>query len=163
VTTVNAAPGSTCTDEILKLATAGATALAVAGPPALAANCLRAVARSPWRPLFGAVVAPSAVYGGLAEVPEALGARSIMALPSPTSLLAGAARFRATTDSTSYRALVSYAAAELAIDVARQAGEISVASVAAGTWRSDLLDLVGTTNRATTMVSAFLGTWLPLP
>ncbi|MGH9164470.1 MAG: hypothetical protein ACRDZW_03015, partial [Acidimicrobiales bacterium] len=163
VTKVFAPPGSNCTGEVLTLATSGATAMAVAGSPELAAECLRAVARSPWRPIVGALLAPSAAYAGLEAVPEALGARTIMALPWPASALAGAARFRATADSTSYRALVSYAATELAIDVARQAGRISVASVAAGIWRSDLLDLVGTVNRAPTLVTAILGTWLPLP
>ncbi|HVL92451.1 MAG TPA: hypothetical protein VM264_03825 [Acidimicrobiales bacterium] len=161
-TTVNARPGGTCAAEIQNLAAAGATALAIAGDADLAARCVKALARSTWRPAYGTVLAPSAAYAGIEKVPEAMGARTVLSLPWPTSLLPGAARFRATAESTSYRALVSYAATELAIDVARQAGDLSVASVAAGSWRSDLLDLVGLSSRMPIPVTAFLGTWLPV-
>ncbi|MEO6120613.1 MAG: hypothetical protein ABIW46_05245 [Acidimicrobiales bacterium] len=160
-TTVTARTGTTCAPELQALSAAGATALAVAGDPELAVRCLKALARSSWRPFYGTVLAPSSAYAGLEKLPEAMGARTVLSLPWPTSVLPGAARFRATTESTSYRALVSYAATELAIDVARQSGDLSVASVAAGAWRSDLLDLVGLSSRLPILVTAFLGTWLP--
>jgi ABC-type branched-subunit amino acid transport system substrate-binding protein len=150
----------TCALEIAALRRAGAVALAVAGNPELAAKCLRAAFAAAWLPAFGRILAPSAAYAGLQIMPEALGARTVLGLPWPTSTAPGAARFRATTESTSYRALVSYAATELAIDVARQQGVVSVESVHSGTWRTDLVDLSGLTNRVNTLVSAFLGTWL---
>ncbi|MGH9158316.1 MAG: ABC transporter substrate-binding protein, partial [Acidimicrobiales bacterium] len=161
-TTVGARPGTSCAPEISDLAAAGAAALAVAGDADLALRCLRALARSSWRPPYGTVLAPSAAYAGIEKLPEALGVRTVLALPWPTSLLPGAARFRASSETTSYRALISYAATELAIDVARQSGDLSVASVAAGTWRSDLLDLVGLSSRMPIVVTAILGTWLPV-
>lgn len=159
-TTVTANEAGTCGPEVSQLARSGAVALAVAGGPDLAAKCLRAAFAMAWRPAFGSVLAPSAAYAGLQSMPEALGARTVLALPWPTSMAPGALRFRSTTQSTSYRALVSYAAAELAIDVARQQGTVSVGSVGAGTWRSDLLDLAGLTSRVGSHVVAFLGTWL---
>ena len=159
-TTVTAQESGTCGPEVAQLAKAGAVALAVAGSPDLAAKCLRAAFRTAWRPAFGSVLAPSAAYAGLQAMPEALGARTVLGLPWPTSTAPGALRFRSTTQSTSYRALVSYAATELAIDVARQQGAVSLGSVESGLWRSDLFDLAGLTSRVTTHVVAFLGTWL---
>lgn len=160
ISSVVAQESGTCAPEIAALRRAGAVALAVAGNPQLAAKCLRAAFAAAWLPAFGRILAPSAAYAGLQTMPEALGARTVLGLPWPTSTAPGAARFRATTESTSYRALVSYAATELAIDVARQQGVVSVESVDAGTWRTDLVDLSGLTNRVNTLVSAFLGTWL---
>lgn len=159
-TSVVAQEAGTCAAEIATLRRAGAVALAIAGSPQLAAKCLRAAFAGAWLPAFGRILAPSAAYAGLQMMPEALGARTVLGLPWPTSTAPGAARFRSTTESTSYRALVSYAATELAIDVARQQGVVSLGSVDAGTWRTDLVDLSGLTNRVNTLVSAFLGTWL---
>ncbi|MDP9388125.1 MAG: ABC transporter substrate-binding protein [Actinomycetota bacterium] len=159
-TTVKAGEDGTCLAEVTTLARSGAAALAVAGSPDLAASCLRAASRVAWDRSFGSVLAPSAAYAGLQDLPEALGARTVLNLPWPTSTAPGAARFRATALSTSYRALVSYAATELAIDVARRHDDLSLDSVAAGDWRSDLFDLSGTSSRATTLVVAFLGSWL---
>lgn len=159
-TSVTAQETGNCAPEVAALRRAGAVALAVAGSPELAAKCLRAAFASVWFPTYGTVLAPSAAYAGIQSMPEALGARTILGLPWPTSTAPGAARFRATTESTSYRALVSYAATELAIDVARQQGTLSLGSVEAGSWRTDLLDLTGLSNRMTSLVWAFLGTWL---
>lgn len=159
-TTVTAQESGTCAPEIAQLERAGAVALAVAGSPELAAKCMRAATHNAWHPAFGTVLAPSAAYAGLQAMPEALGARTVLGLPWPTSTAPGAARFRATTSSLSYRALVSYAATELAIDVARQQGGVSLSSVEAGLWRNDLIDLSGLTSRINTLVVAFLGTWL---
>lgn len=159
-TTVAADEAGTCIPEVSALRRSGAVALAVAGSPDLAAKCMRAALRVMWLPPFGTILAPSAAYAGLHALPEALGARTVLGLPWPTSNAPGAARFRATTQSTSYRALVSYAATELAIDVARQKGGVSLDTVETGAWRSDLFDLIGLNSRANTLVVAFLGTWL---
>lgn len=157
-----AARGTSCATEVASLRAAGSQALAIAGPPELAARCLKAAAASSWRPPFGTVVTPSAAYGRLETAPEAWGARSLLALPWPSAPLPGAARFRSSADSGSYRALVSFAAVELAIDVARQQGAISPAGVAGANWRSDLVDLRGTTSRSFHVVAGPAG-WLPTP
>ncbi|MGH9179315.1 MAG: hypothetical protein ACRD0N_12280 [Acidimicrobiales bacterium] len=159
-TSVTAQEAGHCGPEVAALRRAGAVALAIAGSPELAAKCLRAAFTNLWFPTYGTVLAPSAAYAGIQAMPEALGARTVLGLPWPTSAAPGAARFRATTSSTSYRALVSYAATELAIDVARQQGTLSLGSVEAGSWRTDLVDLTGLSNRMNTLVWAFLGTWL---
>ncbi|MEO7837660.1 MAG: ABC transporter substrate-binding protein [Acidimicrobiales bacterium] len=163
VTTVTARKNTTCENEIATLRRAGAITLAVAGDSDLAASCVRAASDLPWQPRRGPLVAPSAAYAGVASLPEATGVRTVLALPWPTSPASGAARFRATTTSQSYRALVSYAATELAIDVARQTGTLSLASMTGRIWRSDLLELEGTTNRSGSISSAILGTWVAVP
>ena len=157
---VTAQAAGDCTAEVTSLARSGAIAMAIAGAPDLAAKCMKAAFARAWRPPGGTLLAPSAAYAGLQSMTEALGARTVLGLPWPTSAAPGAARFRATTDSTSYRALVSYAAAELAIDVARRQGGVSLDSVGDGIWRNDLIDLTGITSRVNILVVAFLGTWL---
>lgn len=159
-TTVTAREGTSCVPEVNALRRTGAVAMAVAGSPELAARCLKAAFQVLWLPAFGTVLAPSVAYAGLHTMPEALGARTVLGLPWPTADTPGAARFRSTTRSTSYRALVSYAATELAIEVARQKGGVSVEAVEQGAWRSDLFDLDGVDSRVNNLVAAFLGTWL---
>ena len=86
---------------------------------------------------------------------SAQGARTVLGLPWPLSDSPGVKRFRAAVpNSASYRALESFAAAELAVKVARASGgrNISVADVARGTWKTDLLDFQGTTNNAAGVV-----------
>ena len=163
VTTVTAKRNTSCLTEIATLRRSGAMTLAVAGDSDLAVACIRAAARTPWHPRLGPLVAPSAAYAGIASLPEATGTRTVLGLPWPTSSAPGAARFRATTTSQSYRALVSYAATELAIDVARQTGTVSVASMADRAWRSDLVELDGATNRVGSIASALFGAWIALP
>jgi ABC-type branched-subunit amino acid transport system substrate-binding protein len=155
-----------CHAEVASLRRSGAVALAIAGEPDLAGRCLDAARRIRWRPRFGTLVAPSAAYTVLPSSDAQEGPRTVLALPWPTWDVPGAARFRASTQSSSYRALVSFAAAELAIDVARQAGGISLPAMAFGSWRSDLLDVVGNTTETGAVVVAGVGTWLqtsPLP
>ena len=159
-TTVAASTDSSCAAEVASLRRAGAVALAVAGPGELAARCLMSAARAGWRPPYGTLVAPSAAYARLEAVPEAHGARTLLALPWPTAPGPGAARFRASSSSRSYRALVSFAATELAIDVARQHGTISPATLNKSSWRSDLFQLDGGGARATPVVVGPRG-WLP--
>ncbi|MDQ3569927.1 MAG: ABC transporter substrate-binding protein [Actinomycetota bacterium] len=159
-TTVAAASDDSCASELASLRRAGAVALAVAGSPDLAVQCLRAVAGARWAPRFGTVVAPSAAYAGLNDVAEARGSRTVLGLPWPTSSTAGAARFRAAEGNRSYRALVSFAATELAIEVARQKGAVSMPAVAGGTWRSDLFEVGGLSIRTDVVVMGPEG-WTP--
>ena len=162
-TTVPAKANTDCTAEVASLRRAGSVALAVAGDATLATRCLQAAVRSAWLPPFGSVVAPSAAYGSLLGVPEAWGARTLLALPWPASPLAGAVRFREAVNSTSYRAQVSFAAVELAIDVARRTGKVSMEAIGASTWSSDLLSVVGTSGRPGVVVVAGPTGWLPAP
>jgi hypothetical protein len=161
-TTVAAASGSSCASEVATLRRDGAVALAVAGPPDLAARCLTSAARALWAPRFGTVVAPSAAYAGLENVTEARGARTVLGLPWPTSSGTGTARFRAAVGAGSYRALVSFAATELALDVARRRGVVSVSSLAGGVWRSDLFEVSGTAIRVLPVVAS-ANAWAPAP
>lgn len=163
VTTVVAKKSTSCDTEIAALRRSGAMTLAVAGDTDLAVSCIRAASRTPWQPRLGPLVPPSAAYAGIASLPEATGARTVLALPWPTSSAPGAARFRANTVSQSYRALVSYAATELAIDVARQTGTVSLASMAERGWHSDLVEVDGVTNRVGSLASALFGAWIALP
>jgi len=160
--TVAAAPGTSCASEVTSLRRDGAIALAVAGPPELAVSCLQAAARALWSPPMGTIVAPSAAYAGLDATNEARGARTVLGLLWPTSPGGGPARFRAAGGARSYRALVSFAATELAIEVARQKGTVTAAALAARTWRSDLFELTGTAVRVFPMVVGADG-WTPAP
>ncbi len=162
-TTAAAGPDASCALEIASLRRDGAVALAVAGPPDLAARCLRAAAQALWSPRFGTIVAPSAAYAGLDAVNEARGARTVLGLPWPTAPGGGPARFRAAGGTRSYRALVSFAATELAIEVARQKGGLSTAAVAAGAWRSDLFEMTGTNIRSVPVVLTGREGWHPAP
>jgi len=161
-TTAAAAPDSSCVSEIASLRRDGAVALAVAGPPDLAARCLRAAAQALWSPRFGTIVAPSAAYAGLDAVREARGARTVLGLPWPTSPGDGPARFRAAEGPRSYRAMVSFAATELAVEVARRRGAVSTAAVASAAWHSDLFDVGGTAIRPVPVVIGTDG-WVPAP
>jgi ABC-type branched-subunit amino acid transport system substrate-binding protein len=141
-TTVRVPDGARCDDAVTALRSRGARALAVAGPADLAARCADAALRSGWPPPAGVLLPPGAVYGGLDKQPGVVGARTVLGLPWPTSDNAGARRFRATVGSTSYRALVTFAATELAIEVARRGIPLTAASVrSAGPWRTDLVDI----------------------
>lgn len=163
VVAVAARPAPTCDADVAVLRRAGVAALALAGPPDLAARCVEAAARTAWRPRHGVLLAPSAAYAGVERTLGALGARTVLSLPWPTSPAAGAERFRSvTTGSTSYRALVSFAAVELAVDVARQQGALSLGAIGAGEWHTDLVDLVGSTARAGAVVAASPFGWLPV-
>ena len=117
--------------------------MALAVPPDLARRCAAAAARIGWRPGAGLLLAPSAVYAHLERDLVAQGARSAVALVPPGSDDPGAKRFRqAAPGSDSYRSLVSFAAAELALDAARlDNGAVTVAAVRDHHWHSDLYDV----------------------
>ena len=146
---------TSCDSEIADLRKANATVLAIAGPPTLAGQCVQAADKAGWKPSGGIVVAPDAAFWHLDIMNSAQGARTVLGLPWPLSDAAGVKRFRAAVpNSVSYRALESFAAAELAVKVARENGgrNISVADVARGTWKTDLLDFQGTTNKGAGVV-----------
>ncbi len=165
VDTVQVAPQSSCLAAADDLQRAGVVALAVAGSPALATSCLAAVQALSWQPPGGVLVAPSAAYAGLgSSAPAVLNVQSVLGFPWPTANQAGAQRFRSSVPgASSYRALVTFAAVELAVDVARAGGTVDPAALARGTWRNDLFDFDGLVNAGAHVVDATGGGWAPPP
>jgi len=154
--------GGTCRESVGALRGRAVSALVVAGPPDLVERCTRAAALLGWRPPGGILVPPSAAYAHLERSPAAQGVRTVLGLPWPDSDTPGANRYRAAVpDGHSYRALVSFAAVELAVQVARAEGTVRSDRVATGSWRSDLFDLEGGHHRPRPVMVASLGTWLP--
>lgn len=162
---VRAAPDTSCESELLALRRAEVVALAVAGPPDLAGRCAYAAIGAGWHPPGGLLLAPSAAYARLNLLAAVQGARTVLGLPWPTSQNPGSVRFQvALLGSRSYRALVSFAAAELAVQMARSKGSVSAESArSGGSWRSDLLELEGAVNRGAVVVVAGPDGWMPLP
>lgn len=156
---VTADPESPCWDELWSLRTQRATALAVAGPAGLVARCLNAAADQGWRPRDGVLVPPSAAYAGLANFPSATGSQTMLGLPWPTSDQSGARQFRSVTGSTSYPAEVAYAAAQLAIQVARSQGTLTMAQLSDRSWSTALYQYAGSTNSGAQIVTAGAGAW----
>jgi hypothetical protein len=166
VSVVQAPTSDTCLPELAALQAQGVAAVAVAGPPSLAAACVSAVNAGPWSPPGGILLAPSAAYAGIssAGVGAGPGTFTVLGLPWPASPSVGAARFRADLPGlSSYRALVSYAAVELAVDVARTTGSLSTASMTGHTWRNDLYDYSGTANAGAAVVEESAGGWVNAP
>lgn len=166
-TTVVAAPvGGTCVPAVTALQAQGVAAVAVAGSPALASSCVAALAAGPWSPPGGILLAPSAAYAGVAStgVGPPSGVFTVLGLPWPTSSDPGAQRFRSDFPGfTSYRALVSYAAVEMAVEVARTTGAVSTAGMPGRTWRNDLYDFSGTANAGAAVVEEAAGGWVNAP
>jgi hypothetical protein len=161
LTEVEAEDDTGCTRELMTLRQRRAVAVAVAGPPELAARCADARVRMAWNPRGGVLVPASAAYAHLEVLPTAAGARTVLGLPWPTGNHRGAARYRAAVPGpASYRALVSYAGVELAVQVARARGTVTHADVTGGHWTSDLIDFEAT-RRAATVVHVTLGRWDP--
>jgi hypothetical protein len=157
---VSAGPDTGCDDEVIALRRRGVSALAVAGPPDLARSCTAAAARMGWRPPGGLLVAPSAAYAHLELAFPAQGARTVLGFPSPRADEPGASRYRRTVSySGAYRALVSFAAAELALDVARVTGSVAAGPVRTRHWKSDLYDLDGGRNASPRIVAARFARW----
>jgi hypothetical protein len=156
---VDAEPDTPCDREVAQLRRRGADVLAIAGPPGLARRCA-AAARTLGRPSEGLLMLPSAAYDHLAADPAAQGARTFLGLPWPTSDEPGAQRFRAAAGGgravRSYRALVTFAAVEAAVEAATTTGSPAPST---GRFRSDLYDIDGGANRAGTVVRAGFGRW----
>lgn len=157
---VSAEPNSDCRREVQYLRSQHVTALAVAGPPPLVAACANAAAGGWWHPRDGVFVPPSAAYAASPGSLVFLGANTVLGLPWPTSDDPGARRFRAVTGCTSYAAEVAFAATELAVQIARASGTVSVAAMQAGVWTNDLYRYRGTALATPRLVQATAGGWL---
>jgi ABC-type branched-subunit amino acid transport system substrate-binding protein len=158
---VEAGTDTSCDQEVLALRRRDVRAVALAVPPDLARRCAAAAARLGWRPGTGLLLAPSAVYAHLERDLVAQGAKSAVALLPPASDDPGAQRFRQAVPGTdSYRALVSFAAAELALDAGRlNHGAVTVAAVRDHHWHSDLYDVDGGQQTTAHVVAIRFGRW----
>jgi ABC-type branched-subunit amino acid transport system substrate-binding protein len=156
---VDAKPDTACDREVAQLRRRGVDVLAVAGPPGLARRCA-AAARTLGRPSEGLLMLPSAAYDRLEADPAAQGARTFLGLPWPSSDEPGARRFRAAAGGDravrSYRALVTFAAVEAAVEATAATGSPAPST---GRFRSDLYDIDGGANRAGGVVRAGFGRW----
>jgi hypothetical protein len=161
VHTVEAGRGTSCDQEIFALRKREVAARALAVPPDLARRCAAAAARMGWRPAGGLLLAPSAVYAHLERDLVTQGARSAVALSMPNAEDPGSNRFRRSAPGCdSYRSLVSFAAAELALSAARASnGLLSVAAVRDRHWRSDLYEVAGGEHTRANVVSVRFGRW----
>jgi len=161
VHTVEADQSSSCDQEMIALRKRDVAALALAVPPDLARRCAAAAARMGWRPPGGLLLAPSAVYAHLERDLTTQGARTAVALTTPNADDAGPSRFRRTAPGCdSYRSLVSFAAAELALGAAGASnGVLSLSSVRDRRWRSDLYDVDGGEHTTAHVLSVRFGRW----
>jgi ABC-type branched-subunit amino acid transport system substrate-binding protein len=151
---------SSCSRQVLDLRLAGVSALAVAGPPELQAKCASALSEQAWWPRGGILLPPSSAYAHLERLPFSDGARTVLGFPWPTDSDSGAAWFRQEVPrSTSYRSLVSFAAAELAVKILRSQPRGSSTDAAAGSWISPLFRFEHGANVGARVVVAFQGGW----
>jgi hypothetical protein len=158
---VEAGTDTTCDQEMMALRKRDVAAIALAVPPDLARRCAAAAARIGWRPSGGLFLAPSAVYAHLERDLVAQGARSAVALSAPGTDDTGTNRFRQSAPGCeSYRSLVSFAAAELALNAAKASnGVLSLAAVRDHHWHSDLYDVDGGRHTTTHVVTVRFGRW----
>jgi hypothetical protein len=161
VHSVDAGRNTSCDQEMVALRKRDVVALALAVPPDLARRCAGAAARMGWRPPGGLLLAPSAVYAHLERDLVAQGARSAVALSTPNADDSGSSRFRRSAPGCdSYRSLVSFAAAELALSAAGASnGVLSLSTVRDRRWRSDLYDINGGQHTTSHVVSIRFGRW----
>ena len=166
VSTVSMGPSGACVPALASLQQQGVDAVAVAGSPAQASSCLTAMADLAWSPPDGVLLAPSAAYAGVGTqgvVPTG-SLYTVLGLPWPQSASPGASQFRAAVPGvSSYQALVSYAAVEMAVQVARATGALSMPSLSSGTWQNDLYDFAGITNVGAQVVELSSGSRVSAP
>ena len=87
-------------------------------------------------------------------------ARTVLGVPWPMSTSSGAIRYRSEVPGAlSYRAIVSFAAAESAVDIARGANGLSASAISAASLESDLLPLDHGRNTGASVVAAVDGRW----
>lgn len=166
VAPVSAPSSGACLPAVAALEAQGVEAVAVAGSPALATSCVSALGALAWAPPDGVLLPPSAAYGGVttAGLVPGTAVYTVLGLPWPGSSNPGAARFRSEVPGvTSYRALVSFAAVEMAVQVARSTGSLGLDKLAAGTWQNDLYDFAGVANVGARVVQETAGSWVSAP
>ncbi len=163
VSTVTAPSTGACLPALATLQAQGVDAVAVAGPPTLAASCVAALSTLLWAPAAGVLLAPSAAYDGVTSAGIVPGAAlfTVLGLPWPGSSSPGAALFRSVVPGdSSYQALVSFAAVEMAVQVARSVGVLTLHGLAAGTWQNSLYNFAGADNVGAQVVEQSAGNWV---
>ena len=161
VHSVEAGDNTSCDQEMAALRKRDVVALALAVPPDLARRCAAAAARMGWRPAGGLLLAPSAVYAHVERDLVTQGARSAVALTTPQGDDSGSSRFRRSAPGCdSYRSLVSFAAAELALASAGASnGVLSLSALRDRRWQSDLYDVDGGKHTTSHVVAVRFGRW----
>jgi hypothetical protein len=161
VHSVEAGHKTSCDQEMSALRKRDVVALALAVPPDLARRCAAAAARIGWRPAGGLLLPPSAVYAHLERDLVTQGARTAVALATPDADDSGSSRFRRSAPGCdSYRSLVSFAAAELALGAAGASnGVLTMSGLRDKRWRSDLYDVEGGQHTTSRVVSVRWGRW----
>ena len=161
VHSVEAGEKTSCDREMAALRKRDVMALALAVPPDLARRCAAAAARIGWRPAGGLLLAPSAVYAHLERDLVTQGAQSAVALATPNADDSGSSRFRRSAPGCdSYRSLVSFAAAELALSAAGASnGVLTMSGLRDKRWHSDLYDVEGGQHTTSRVVSVRWGRW----
>jgi hypothetical protein len=166
VVPVSAPSSGACLPAVTALEAQGVQAVAVAGSPALATSCASALGTLAWAPPGGVLLPPSAAYGGVSAAGLVPGTAvyTVLGLPWPGSSNPGAARFRSEVPGvSSYRALVSFAAVEMAVQVARSSGALQLDRIAGGSWQNDLYDFAGVANVGAQVVQQSAGGWISAP
>lgn len=132
---------SSCAPELETAAQSGADALALALPPSDVSRCLSFLTGA--YPIREVVVPTTAVDSARAQTPQGLGLAAVLGAPTPDDDGPGATRFReATGIGDDYRALVSFAGAELAVELlGNDLSDPLGAFFAGDVYRSDLLTL----------------------
>lgn len=155
-----------CLAELQETGTAAMPDLvALALPPEAVGPCVEAMASFPAEvlvPVTSAEVVPSRAHG-MARVRTLLGAP-----PPDDPANAGAARFRLVTGvADDYRALVSFAAVDMAVEALRRdPGDVMGGLRSVGVYRSDLLTIDlrdWPMNKAPRPVELRGGRWVPAP
>ena len=161
VHSVEAGQKTSCDQEMSALRKRDVVALALAVPPDLARRCAAAAARIGWRPAGGLLLSPSTVYAHLERDLVTQGARTAVALATPDADDSGASRFRRSAPGCdSYRSLVSFAAAELALGAAGASnGVLTMSGLRDKRWRSDLYDVEGGQHTTSRVVAVRWGRW----
>lgn len=141
VDTLQIDTGAPCRPALDAAGVNGADVLALALEPVGVVRCLEAL--HPEFPIRQIVIPSTAVDDALVRLPEGFGLAATLGAPGPDDAGKGPTRFRSVTGiQRNYRAMVSYAAAELAVTALRNNPEDPFKGFASGgVYRSDLLTL----------------------
>jgi len=161
VHSVEAGTNTSCDQEIVALRKRDVTALALAGT-----QIRDLIRQTPFPAGFeeqirAAYAQLAGVYAHLERDLVTQGARSAVALSTPNADDPGSSRFRQSAPGCeSYRSLVSFAAAELAVGAAGASnGLLSLNTVRDRRWHSDLYDVDGGRHTTTHVVAIRFGRW----
>jgi len=131
-----------CDGALGRLAAARVRTIALAVAPAVAADCIAVLSHLAWRQSAALVVAPSFALDGRNVPPEVGPVYTALGVPPPDADTPGVRRLRDRLGPTSFDAMASVAAVDLAVEIARAAGSVTP-WVTRGNWHTDLVELRG--------------------